>query len=215
MRLVPALTSVAVLLLVAPAQAADRWFAGTWRIEKALTAPWAHEGNPPDPEGPARLVGRSVTFAPEAVRGPAPLGCSKAVYATRQDGPEVLFQGMLDETARRRGGSAAAVAGGLGMTSPTVPTLDPGCSPIEYHLIEPGTLAFGLDNVVYLMRRVGHGAAAPAKRRTPRLLGAVAGSGAVLHGRNSGTRRGFQVQFSTVHSPFSGPERTTNRRPRS
>lgn len=145
---------LALFGLVGAAQAQDRRFVGTWRIEGAALAPWADPSAPLDPTEPKRLIGKTVTFGRNSIVGPEPLGCLKPVYAVRQDGPDMIFQGALaepDQAGKPR--DAAALARALGMTSATVVTLETGCSEIEYHALAPDSLVFGLNDQVYTIRR--------------------------------------------------------------
>lgn len=144
---------LALIGLAAAAEAQERRFAGTWRIESAALAPWAEPEDVPDPAEAERLIGKTVTFGPKAIVGPAPLGCAKPVYSVRTDGPDMLFQGSLAEPDRSgRPRDAAALARGLGMSSATVATLVVGCCEIEYHALAPDRLVFGLNDNVYTLR---------------------------------------------------------------
>jgi hypothetical protein len=135
------------------AMAEDRPPTGAWTIESATTAPWADGTDAAAADEPKRLIGKTVTFGLKAVEAPSPIGCVKPHYATREDGPDMLFQGALaepDKTGKPR--DAAALARGLGMTSATVTTYEIGCSEFEFHALTPGTLVFGLNDRIYTMR---------------------------------------------------------------
>lgn len=158
-----ALLAALGLAAAAPALAQDAAFAGRWVIERAEVAPWADTLHPFGPEEEQRLLGRTVAFGPRAVSGPQPLGCSPAVYSVHDDTPDLLFEGGLaGEGADGKPRDAAALARGLGMTTPTVRTLESGCSEMLYHRLTPDTVAFGLDDRIYTMRRPA-GPATPAK----------------------------------------------------
>ena len=117
-------------------------------------APWATPEEAQDGTEPKRLLGKTVTFGPKAVAGPAPLGCSKPVYSNRMDGPDMLFQGMLAEPDRNgKPRDPMRLAKELGMATSQVATLEVGCSEIEYHALSRDELVFGLNNRVYRMRR--------------------------------------------------------------
>lgn len=126
---------------------------GRWIIAGAALAPWA---NPLQRGGRAeerRLVGRMVTFAPHSVSGPAPLGCARATYAVHQDTADLLFEGSLAEPDRSgRPRNAVALARALGMTTPTVETIETSCSEVAYHRLSPTRLVFGLNNRIYTLR---------------------------------------------------------------
>jgi hypothetical protein len=127
-------------------------FLGRWVIAKATLAPWADPRQAGGPEEAARLVGRTVTFAPHSVTGPQPLGCAHATYKTHSDTADLLFEGGLaepDDKGRPR--NAQALARALGMTTPTVRTLETSCSEVAYHRFAADTLVFGLNNRIYTL----------------------------------------------------------------
>lgn len=140
--------------LTTAAAALDARFAGNWRIDSVTPAPWAGPGDI-DPKEAQGLLGKRVTFGAKTVSAPNPLGCKGARYSVRDaDGPETLFEGMLaspDKSGKPR--DAAALAHSLGMTTPTVTTLDVGCSEIAFHAFTPETLVFALDNQIYTLKR--------------------------------------------------------------
>lgn len=142
------------------AHAAEQGPSGVWIIESAVVAPWADPAQPIASDEPKRLIGKTVIFGRKAVEAPAPIGCAKPVYAVRQDGPDMLFQGALAEPGKDgKPRDAAAVAHQLGMTTTKVVTYEIGCSEFEFHALTPGTLAFGLNDRVYTMRPMDAGKA--------------------------------------------------------
>jgi hypothetical protein len=152
--LAQSLTVAVSLCFSTPGHAQDRLFAGSWRIERADRAPWATPEEAQDAAEPKRLVGKTVTFGPKAVVGPAPLGCVKPVYSKRMDGPDMLFQGMLADPDRNGAPrDAMKLAKGLGVATAEIATLEVGCSQIEYHAFSSDELVFGLNNRVYRLRR--------------------------------------------------------------
>jgi hypothetical protein len=124
---------------------------GSWTIAKAALAPWADPKQAGGPEEEKRLVGQTVTFAAHSVRGPSPLGCGHAVYATHNDTADLLFEGGLSEDANGKPLDAVALARGIGMTTRTVRTIETGCSEVAYHMLAPDTLVFGLNNRIYTL----------------------------------------------------------------
>jgi len=147
------------------AVAAALWLAGTsaamaqgsgvegrWVIAGAVLAPWADPLQRGGPEEERRLVGRTVTFGPNFVTGPPPLGCRRATYSVHDDTADLLFEGGLAEPdARGRPRNAVALARALGMTTRTVRTWETSCSEVAYHRLSPATLVFGLNNRIYTM----------------------------------------------------------------
>ncbi|HTP97789.1 MAG TPA: hypothetical protein VMN56_00600 [Casimicrobiaceae bacterium] len=130
-------------------------FAGTWIVRSSTAAPWKESDNPVGATEDKRIVGRSVTFAASAVTGPSPIGCAKPVYKVDTVGPDMIFEGQLAEAGGgAKAPDAAASAAKLGFAEPQrIETLDAGCTEVQFHLVKPGTLAFGLNNRVYVMTR--------------------------------------------------------------
>jgi hypothetical protein len=137
------------------AGAADTFYLGTWKIASALTAPWADASRKPDEAERSRLVGKVVTIKPGEITGPRAVACKGPKYQLRNDGPEMLFQGMLDEMRRRD--SAAdprKLAGKLGFQGSSWKTLETGCgNELELHFVDAGTAEFGLNNYVYVLKK--------------------------------------------------------------
>jgi hypothetical protein len=130
-------------------------FAGVWVIRSSTAAPWKEANDPVGATEDKRIVGGSVTFAANAVTGPSPIGCAKPVYKVDTVGPDMIFEGQLAEAkGATKAPDAAASAAKLGFADPKrIETLDAGCTEVQFHLVKPGTLAFGLNNRVYLMTR--------------------------------------------------------------
>jgi len=114
-------------------------FAGVWTIRSSTVG----------------LIGRTVTFAADAVRGPPPIGCTKPAYKVETVGPDMIFEGQLAEPREyAKNPDPVASATKLAFSDPRhIVTLDAGCTEIQFHVVAPGTLVFGLDNRVYLMTR--------------------------------------------------------------
>ncbi|MDR2874747.1 MAG: hypothetical protein LBV44_02300 [Methylobacillus sp.] len=134
-------------------------FTGTWKITRAVIGPWADPERPMDiGDEKERLMGQTITFKPKAVVGLKHLGCNaKPHYEIRpNDAPNMLFQGALEGTeyVTKIHADAADLARGLGMTTPTIPTLAGACEEIEFHMVQSDQLMFGLNNHVYYLERV-------------------------------------------------------------
>ena len=151
-------TAILAVALLHALPASAQEFTGRWIIAKAAIAPWADPLQRGGRAEERRLVGRTVTFGPRSVAGPAPLGCAHAVYSGHDDTPDLLFEGELAEPdPQGRPRDAAALARGLGMTTATVRTTETGCSEVAFHRLAPDTLVFGLNNRVYTLRPAGKG----------------------------------------------------------
>jgi hypothetical protein len=152
------LIATALLAGASAASAQPAGIAGRWVIARARLAPWADPLQAGGPQEERRLVGRSVTFGPHSVTGPAPLGCRHAQYVAHQDPPDMLFEGSLAEPdAAGKPRDATALARALGMTTPTVTTIETSCSEVAYHRFSATTLVFGLNNRVYTLRPAAPG----------------------------------------------------------
>ena len=130
-------------------------FAGVWTIRSSTVAPWKDPKSPLGAKEPGQLIGRTVTFEADAVRGPPPIGCKKPVYKVETVGPDMIFEGQLAEPREyAKNPDPVASATKLAFADPRhIVTLDAGCTELQFHVVSPGTLAFGLDNRVYLMTR--------------------------------------------------------------
>lgn len=130
-------------------------FSGTWVIRSSSVAPWKDPGNRLGEKEEGRLIGKTVTFAANAVSGPAPIGCAKPVYKVETVGPDMIFEGQLAEPREHaKNPDPVASATRLAFADPAhIVTLDAGCTELQFHLVKPGALAFGLNNRVYLMTR--------------------------------------------------------------
>ena len=142
-----ALPLAAALALSVPARAAEPTFYGTWLITEAHVAPWAKAGESAfSEEEQRRLVGSKVIYRKTRIEAPSPLGCAKPHYRMLEYPPDFLFQGTLTEPA--------AQAEALGFRRPMTPTLETGCEGwIDFHFVDPATALFGLNNMIYTLRK--------------------------------------------------------------
>jgi hypothetical protein len=135
-----------VLAAIVPAQAAEPDFYGPWLITEARTAPWAKSDSGFSAEEQHRLIGSKVVYGKTRITGPSPLGCDKPHYRFLEATPDYLFQGGLTEPA------AQAVA--LGFRLQTITTLETGCEGwIDFHFVDARTALFGLNNMIYTLRK--------------------------------------------------------------
>ncbi|MFO1413754.1 MAG: hypothetical protein U1F10_07580 [Burkholderiales bacterium] len=141
---------------IASAIAADMSpFTGTWTIARSVEAPWKEPDNPVGTREDRAVAGKTVVFAAGAVRGPSPIGCTKPVYNIETVPADGIFEGMLGEPRKHLPKpDAAAAATRLGFADPAhIVRLDPGCTEIMFAVVQPGTLAFALNNRVYYLTR--------------------------------------------------------------
>ena len=134
------------------AQAAAPSYLGPWRIDSAVMAPWAYAGRS-DAAEKARLLGKTVTLLPRAIAGPEPFACKGPHYKLVDYGPDMLFQGALEEQHDANPKvTAAALAASLGFVGASWKTLDTGCE-LDWHFVGPSTVKIGLNNYVYTLTK--------------------------------------------------------------
>jgi hypothetical protein len=149
-----AFAGAALVVLTAIPAAAQEHFAGRWLISSAVAAPWA--SNPKDAADEAdaqRLIGKPMTIAASAFRAPEPLGCAKAKYVFRNAGAGALFEGSLNADGGGKPTDPVAAARTLGMTQKTARGMTASCSEVEFYLVDPDTILFGLNNRVFTVKR--------------------------------------------------------------
>jgi hypothetical protein len=152
MRLVAILAALAFAGLVS---AADAFYLGTWKIASALVAPWADPARKPDDAESKTLVGKVVAIKPAGIAGPRAVACNGPRYRLRDDGADMLFQGMLDEMRRRdKSVDPLKLAAKLGFHGSSWKTLETGCgNEIELHFVDANTAEFGLNDFVYVLKK--------------------------------------------------------------
>ena len=142
-----------VILTSLPAAAQER-FAGQWRIVSAVAAPWA--SNPKDAADEVaaqRFIGKPMTIGATTFQAPEPLGCARAKYVFRNAHADTLFEGSLNAHAAGKPTDPVAAARALGMTQKTARGVTASCSEVEFFLVDPDTILFGLNNRVFTVKR--------------------------------------------------------------
>ena len=138
------------LLGSAPAFAQDV-FAGTWVVSDAQPAPWVDGSAQNQADFDEVIKHGKFTFRKDSVAGPPPFDCKKVQYTLSEVGPDYLFQGGLTDPVKQ--------AAALGFTSQKIVSLNVGCVSneadieMDFALIDHDTAVFGLNNVIYRMRR--------------------------------------------------------------
>ncbi|MCU1233536.1 MAG: hypothetical protein JWP63_1503 [Candidatus Solibacter sp.] len=152
MRLVTIFGTAALTGLASPA---DSFYLGTWKIASAIVAPWADAARKPDDAERKILVGKLVSIKPAGIAGPRAVACKGPKYHLRDDGADMLFQGMLDEMRRRDPSiDPFKLAAKLGFKGSSWKTLETGCgNEIDLHFVDAATAEFGLNNYVYVLKK--------------------------------------------------------------
>jgi hypothetical protein len=128
-----------------PARGADPFYAGTWKIQKAVVAPWWPEKETPDPSESKLLVGKSFSIRANAITGPRQVACPGPRFKLQQSPADMLFQGMLENVR-----SQASVLASLGFEGKQWKTITTGCeNELDFHFVNDRTLTFALDNYIY------------------------------------------------------------------
>ena len=148
-----ALTIVlALAAALAPARAQVAYL-GTWKITSATVAPWADKAHMPDPAAAKALVGTSVTFKAKEITGPRPLACKGPRYKLSDFTADMLFQGQFGEMHDKdKSADPARLAASVGFKGASWKVLETGCE-IDWHFVDATTLAIGLDDYVYVLRK--------------------------------------------------------------
>src|SRR5258706_7611922 len=150
----------AVLLLISAgipiATAAEPFYLGTWKILSAAPAPWASTDRKADLAESKTLTGKMVKIEATRILGPRQVACPKPNYQVKSYGVDMLFQGSFAEMKERDKSvdmpKAATTAGFRNGTE--WKTLETGCeTKVDFHFIDPTTAAFGLNNVVYTLKK--------------------------------------------------------------
>jgi hypothetical protein len=139
----------AISSMSSPAAAQER-FAGQWTVSRAVAAPWASE--PKDQSDAAeaqRLLGKQLSIGAHFFRAPEPLGCARPTYVFRNATADTLFEGSLSVDGAGKSTDPVAAARALGVTQKTTRAMTASCSEVEFILVNPDTLLFGLNNRIF------------------------------------------------------------------
>jgi hypothetical protein len=131
-------------------------FAGSWTVMNAQDAPWVGPKSDLKPHYEAALKGAVIAFRKNRVVAPSWFACPKPHYRVTELEPESLFEGGLDDPDRGMT-TPRETAAKLGFTGGKFPTLETGCAELSFHLAAPDTIVFGLNNVIYTLKRSGPG----------------------------------------------------------
>jgi hypothetical protein len=140
-------------LTTASARAADAFYLGTWKLSAGVTAPWADAKLTPDAAEKARLIGKTIAFAPKRISGPDPFACTAPHYKVSEFAPDMIFQGALGEMqANDKKVDPDKLAASLGFAGHSIKTLETGCE-IDFHFVDDTTAEAALNNTVYTLKK--------------------------------------------------------------
>ena len=134
------------------ATAAENPFLGRWTVVEAQAAPWV---DPKDasttPDFDKALSHMTIVFTMAGIEGPQPFGCKKVMYKLNTTEPDGLFEGGLKNPKED--------AAKLGFKDMKIMSLNEGCVSsqadfdMDFAMVDPDTLVFALNNVVYRLKR--------------------------------------------------------------
>lgn len=135
--------------------AADAFYIGTWKVVSAVPAPWANAELTPDEPEMKELSGKIVVFKSNEITGPHQVACKGPKYRVKNYPADMLFQGMFGEMHEKdKSVDPAKMAAKVGFQGKSWKTLETGCgNEVDWHFIDPMTVAFGLNNVVYTLKK--------------------------------------------------------------
>lgn len=109
----------------------------------------------PDPAETKALVGKIFVVGAKSITGPRQLACSDPKFKVVDSAADMLFQGAFEEMRERdKSLDPRQVAASVGFRGSSWKTLETGCATeIDFHFIDPGTIAFGLNNYIYKARK--------------------------------------------------------------
>ncbi len=137
----------------APANAADTFYIGTWKVADAVVAPWADPKRKPDTAERARLLGKALVLNARQIAGPTPFACAAPHYQLMDYKPDMLFQGAFDEMrANDKTVDPNKLAASLGLAGGSIKTLETGCE-FDFHFVDMTTAEIGLNDYVYTLKK--------------------------------------------------------------
>ena len=147
------LAAAALAMGALAARTADPWL-GSWKITEAKVAPWAGKSRARSEVDLKELLNKTVTFRPREIAGPPMLACKGPIYKLNDFPADMLFQGAFGEMRLKDERiNPAKVAGTLGFEGDTWQVLDTGCNGIDWHFIDANTLAIGINDYVYVLKK--------------------------------------------------------------
>src|ERR1700688_2958026 len=88
---------IAGLTITGPAEAAESFFMGSWKLSGAVVAPWSDPKQKPDSAEPSRLLGKTIVFKGKEICGPPPFACKAPHYKESDFAADMIFQGAFEE----------------------------------------------------------------------------------------------------------------------
>jgi len=149
-----ALTAAALVMGALAAQAAEPWL-GNWKITESKVAPWSGKSRARSEVDLKELMGKTVTFRPREIAGPPMLACKGPQYKLSDFSAEMLFHGAFGEMREKNERiNPGKLAASLGFEGESWQVLETGCaSGIDWHFVDATTLAIGINDYVYVLKK--------------------------------------------------------------
>lgn len=131
---------------------AQQVFSGDWDIVKSENAPWllARPELKAFPE--AFLHKAHFSFQANQLIAPSWIGCKKPTYEMMSLDYTSLFEGDLYDPGHGLN-NATEMAQKLGFVTEPVMSMQTSCSELLFHLLNQDTVMFGLNNMIYTLKR--------------------------------------------------------------
>jgi hypothetical protein len=137
----------------APANAADAFYIGAWKISGAVAAPWADPKRKSDNAEPSRLLDKVIVFRAKDIAGPPPFACRAPHYKESEFTAAMIFQGAFEEMqSKNKSIDPNTIAASLGFAEKSIRTLETGCE-IDFHFVDTVTAEIGLNDFVYTLKK--------------------------------------------------------------
>ena len=143
----------AAVAQVVPANAADSFYFGKWKLAGAIVAPWADLKQKPDSAEQSRLIGKTIVFKAKEITGPPPFACKTPHYKESDSTADMIFQGAIGEMQlKNKSVDPNKLAASLGFAGSSIKTLETGCE-IDFHFVDAATAETGLNDNVYTLKK--------------------------------------------------------------
>jgi len=143
----------AAVAQVVPADAADLFYIGEWKLTGAVVAPWADPKQKPDRAEQSRLIGKTIVFKAKEIAGPPPFACKTPHYKESDYAADMIFQGAFGEMQlKNKSVDPSKLAASLGFAGTSIKTLETGCE-IDFHFVDDATAEIGLNDNVYTLKK--------------------------------------------------------------
>jgi hypothetical protein len=150
---VACLITCAAVAQVIPANAADSFYVGKWKLIGAVAAPWADPKQKPDSAELSRLIGKTIVFKAREITGPPPFACKTPHYKESDYAPDMIFQGAFEQMqSKNKSVDPNKLAASLGFAGSSIKTLETGCE-IDFHFVDAATAEIGLNDNVYTLKK--------------------------------------------------------------